>query len=108
MARDPRIDAYIERAAPFAQPILAHLRALVHRALPEAEETIKWGMPHFTVQGKNVSGLAAFKAHCAFVVHGDGRQGQKDGMGAWMVFRLNPFMGPAERRLKVCGRIGSA
>lgn len=78
---DPRVDAYIARAAPFAQPILTHLRALVHRALPQAEETIKWGMPHFTVAGKNVAGFAAFKAHCAFVIHGDGRQGEPAGEG---------------------------
>lgn len=45
---DPRIDAFIASAAPFAQPILAHLRALVHGALPDCVETIKWGMPHFT------------------------------------------------------------
>src|SRR5690349_8887353 len=82
---DPRIDAYIAKAAPFAQPILTHLRALGHRALPEAEEGIKWGMPHFMVGGKNVAGLAAFKAHCAFVIHGEGRQGadEGEGMGAY-------------------------
>jgi uncharacterized protein YdeI (YjbR/CyaY-like superfamily) len=78
---DPRIDAYIAKAAPFAHPILNHLRALVHRALPEAQETIKWGMPHFTVAGKNVSGIAAFKGHCAIVIHGDGRQGETGGAG---------------------------
>ena len=83
-ATDPRIDEYIARAAPFARPILVHLRALVHRAIPGAEETIKWGMPHFMVAGKNVVGLAAFKAHCAFVVHGEGRQGADGaGMGAY-------------------------
>jgi uncharacterized protein YdeI (YjbR/CyaY-like superfamily) len=76
MTVDDRVDAYIARAAPFAQPILAQLRALVHAALPEAEETIKWGMPHFMVGGKNVCGMAAFKAHCAFTIHGDGRQGE--------------------------------
>lgn len=75
MSSDPRIDAYIAKAAPFAQPVLVHLRALVRRALPEAKETIKWGMPHFTLGGKNVCGMSAFKAHCAFVIHGDGRQG---------------------------------
>lgn len=79
MSTDPRIDAYIAKAAPFAQPILVRLRALVHRALPGAEETIKWGMPHFTMDGKNVCGMSAFKAHCAFVVHGDGRQGEAMG-----------------------------
>lgn len=76
---DPRIDAYIAKAAPFAQPILRHVRALVHEALPEAEETIKWSMPHYLVGGKNVAGMAAFKAHCAVMIHGDGRQG--DAMG---------------------------
>ena len=72
---DPRIDAYIAGAAPFAQPILEHLRALAHRALPGVEETIKWSMPHFMLGGKNVAGMAAFKAHCAFTIHGEGRQG---------------------------------
>jgi uncharacterized protein YdeI (YjbR/CyaY-like superfamily) len=81
MAKDPRVDAYIARAAPFAQPILEHCRALIHRGLPEAEETIKWGMPHFTVGGKNVAGIAAFKAHCAFIIQGEGRQGAQDGGG---------------------------
>jgi uncharacterized protein YdeI (YjbR/CyaY-like superfamily) len=83
MSRDPRIDAYIEKAKPFARPVLLHLRELVHVVVPDAEETVKWGMPHFTYKGKNVAGMAAFKAHCAFIVHGDGRQdaGQKDGEG---------------------------
>lgn len=80
---DPRIDAYIENAAPFAQPILVHLRGLIHRALPDCEEGIKWGMPHFMVGGKNVAGMSAFKAHCAFVVHGEGMQGKDEGMGAY-------------------------
>ncbi|GGD91677.1 hypothetical protein GCM10011515_09200 [Tsuneonella deserti] len=80
MKTDPRIDAYIANAAEFARPILTRLRALVHSALPQAEETIKWSMPHFTVLGKNVAGMAAFKAHCAFTIHGEGRAGT-EGMG---------------------------
>lgn len=85
MKTDPRIDEYIGKAAPFARPILTHLRALVHEALPRVEEGIKWGMPHFMVAGKNVAGLAAFKAHCAFVIHGEGRQGPatSEGMGGY-------------------------
>ena len=79
MERDPRIDQYIEDAAPFAQPILRRLRDLVHAAVPGLGETLKWGMPHFTHKGKNLAGFAAFKAHAAFMIHGDGHQG--DGMG---------------------------
>lgn len=63
--RDPRVDAYIAKSAPFAQPILTRLRAVVHRAAPDIVETIKWGMPFFERNGL-VCHMAAFKAHCAF------------------------------------------
>lgn len=66
MARkDPRIDAYIANAAPFAQPILKHIRAVVHAGCPDVEETIKWNMPHFDHRGL-MCGMAAFKQHCSF------------------------------------------
>ena len=65
---DPRIDAYIAARAEFARPILQHIRRLVHEAAPEAEETIKWGMPHFTVGGRIVAGMAAFKAHATLAL----------------------------------------
>lgn len=65
MNKDPRIDAYIAKAAPFAQPILNHVRERVHAAAPEAEEAIKWGAPGFTVDGKILLIMAAFKAHAA-------------------------------------------
>ncbi|MGV2496161.1 iron chaperone [Pelagerythrobacter aerophilus] len=79
MRTDPHIDAYIDKAEDFAQPILRHVRALVHSALPEAEEAIKWGMPHFMVGGKNVVGMAAFKAHAAVMIHGE--DDSAEGMG---------------------------
>ncbi|MRD48941.1 hypothetical protein GHT07_16820 [Caenimonas koreensis DSM 17982] len=44
---DPRIDAYIAKSAEFARPVLDHLRAVVHTACPDVEETIKWSMPFF-------------------------------------------------------------
>ena len=65
MSRDPRIDAYIAKAAPFAQPILNHVRERVHAAAPEAEEAVKWGAPGFTVDGKILLIMAAFKQHAA-------------------------------------------
>jgi uncharacterized protein YdeI (YjbR/CyaY-like superfamily) len=83
MERDPRIDDKIAKAAPFARPVLEHFREVVHRAVPQAEEAIKWSMPHFTYKGKNIAGMAAFKAHCAVMIHGEGRQGEADGMGSF-------------------------
>ncbi len=63
--KDPRVDAYIKRAAPFAQPILTEFRSIVHGACPGVEETMKWSFPHFDYKGVMCS-MAAFKAHAAF------------------------------------------
>src|SRR5579859_4911379 len=66
MARDHRIGTYINDAQPFAQPILEHLRDLVHEVCPDVEEDIKWSMPFFLYKGAPICSMAAFKAHCSF------------------------------------------
>lgn len=60
---DPRIDAYIANARPFAQPILKRIRKAVHTGCPDVVETIKWSVPAFEYKGP-MCGMAAFKAHC--------------------------------------------
>jgi uncharacterized protein YdeI (YjbR/CyaY-like superfamily) len=65
VSRDPRIDAYIAKAQPFARPILDKVRERVHSVLPDVEEAIKWSMPAYMVDGKIVAITAAFKAHAA-------------------------------------------
>lgn len=62
--KDPRIDAYIASAAPFARPILERFREAVHAGAPDASETMKWSFPHF-VGKKILCSMAAFQAHCA-------------------------------------------
>jgi uncharacterized protein YdeI (YjbR/CyaY-like superfamily) len=65
-SHDPRIDAYIAKSAAFAQPILEHLRAVVHTACPDIEESLKWGMPFFVYDGSPLCMMSAFKQHCGF------------------------------------------
>lgn len=65
MNRDRRIDAYIATAQPFARQILEKARERVHAALSGAQETLKWNMPAYTLDGKLVLMTAAFKAHAA-------------------------------------------
>lgn len=77
MAADPRIDDYIAAAASSVQPILVHLRRLIHAAVPGLDETIKWNTPHFTLAGRNVVGFSGFKAHAALGLHGDGTSASK-------------------------------
>jgi uncharacterized protein YdeI (YjbR/CyaY-like superfamily) len=78
---DPRIDGYIDAAAPFAQPILRHFRALVHGAVPDLGETIKWGMPFFEHKKRPIAMMAAFKAHAGIGVFDGSAMAGGDGMG---------------------------
>ncbi|MBA2241478.1 MAG: YdeI/OmpD-associated family protein [Chthoniobacterales bacterium] len=85
-SKDPRIDLYIAKAAPFAQPILQHLRDIVHAGCPQVDETLKWSMPHFDHKGV-LCGMAAFTRHCTFgfwkaaPIVGDDKPGNSDAMG---------------------------
>ena len=60
---DPRVDAYIAKAADYAQPILNHIRQLVHDTSPDVMETMKWSCPHFDHKGGPFVSMAAFKGH---------------------------------------------
>ena len=65
-AKNPKVDAYIAKAAPFAQPILNAIRERVLASGVELEETLKWNSPSWTHEGKLLCGMGAFKAHCVF------------------------------------------
>jgi uncharacterized protein YdeI (YjbR/CyaY-like superfamily) len=65
LTRDPRIDAYIAKAQPFARPILEKVRERVRAVLPDTEEAMKWSMPAYLVDGKIMLVTSAFKAHAA-------------------------------------------
>lgn len=59
------IDAYIAKQNPAFQPALEHVRALVGKVAPDAEEALVYGVPGFRQNGALVC-YAAFKAHCGF------------------------------------------
>jgi uncharacterized protein YdeI (YjbR/CyaY-like superfamily) len=63
---NPKVDLYIAHAKPFAQPILHHLRELMHQACPGVQETIKWSRPFFEYKGQILGNISAFNAHCSF------------------------------------------
>lgn len=63
---NPKVDAYIAKAAPFAQPVLTHLRQLIHKACPDVAEEMKWSRPFFLHNGTILCNISAFKAHCSF------------------------------------------
>jgi uncharacterized protein YdeI (YjbR/CyaY-like superfamily) len=68
---DPRVDVYIAKAKLFAQPILVHLRELVHKACPTVVETMKWSRPFFEYKGVILANMSAFNEHCSFGFWGE-------------------------------------
>jgi uncharacterized protein YdhG (YjbR/CyaY superfamily) len=57
-------DAYIAAAPEPFRPSLERLRALLARALPEAEEVVAYDMPGFRIGGSIVASYAAFSKQC--------------------------------------------
>jgi uncharacterized protein YdeI (YjbR/CyaY-like superfamily) len=68
---NPRVDAYVAKAKPFAQPILNHLREQVHKACPSVVESIKWSRPFFEYKGVILANMSAFNEHCRFGFWGE-------------------------------------
>ena len=60
------MDDYLTSQSVEIQQILEVLRETIKLAVPVAQETIKWGMPYFTVDGENLCGFAAQKKHISF------------------------------------------
>ncbi|MCF6348626.1 MAG: DUF1801 domain-containing protein [Flavobacteriaceae bacterium] len=58
---DSRVDAYIAKHSNFTK-LINEIRKILLST--EFEETIKWGMPTYTINNKNVVGIGAFKSHC--------------------------------------------
>jgi uncharacterized protein YdhG (YjbR/CyaY superfamily) len=62
-------DAYIAAAPEPFRPALERLRALLARALPEAEEMVAYDMPGFRIGGSIVASYAAFSKQCGLYLH---------------------------------------
>lgn len=56
---------YIAQQVPEQRPLLEKLDAIVTKTLPKATAALKWGIPVYQVNGKNVCALASFKESAA-------------------------------------------
>lgn len=65
MMKSASIDAYMARLPPDQRRALETLRGQIRTLVPDAEETISYGLPTFKLRGNLVHFGAAAK-HCAF------------------------------------------
>ena len=64
-AKPTTIDEYIAGSSKDAQNLLQEIRVAIKAAAPDAEETINYGIPTFTLNG-NLVHFAAYKNHIGF------------------------------------------
>jgi len=60
------IDEYIVEFPKEVQAMLQQIRATIRKVAPKAEEAIKYAIPTFVWNGKNLVHFAAFKNHIGF------------------------------------------
>jgi uncharacterized protein YdhG (YjbR/CyaY superfamily) len=76
------IDEYIAGYPADIQGILQKIRAIIHEAAPEAQETISYQVPTFTLKG-NLVHFAAFKQHISFFPASSGVENFKNELAAY-------------------------
>ena len=63
--KEPSVAGYFADQPEDKRALLEKLRALVTKGVPDATATIKWGVPVYQRNGRNLCALAAFKDHVA-------------------------------------------
>lgn len=77
------IDEYIAGYPSDVQDILQKIRFTISEAAPEAEEAMAYGIPTFTLLGRNLVHFGASKNHIGFYPTPSGIAHFKDELGAY-------------------------
>jgi len=63
------VDEYLANLDEPKRTTLQQLRQTIRSIVPEAEESISYGMPAYRLRGKVIAGFAAFKNHLSYLPH---------------------------------------
>ena len=64
------IEGFLAKQPPHLKAILDTLRSLVEEAAPDAQASLKWGMPFYSIGGKMMCGTPAHRAHVNLILAG--------------------------------------
>ena len=70
------IDQYLGTLDEPKRATLAQLRDTIVAIVPDAEQSISYGMPAFRLRGKTIAGFAAFQSHLSYLPHSGSVIGQ--------------------------------
>jgi uncharacterized protein YdhG (YjbR/CyaY superfamily) len=102
VARNASIDAYLASRPADQRKALERLRRQVAQLVPDAIETISYGMPTFKLGGRSLLWYAGWKAHCSIypltdsflAAHGDALKGYRRTRGSLHFMPDNPLPKP--------------
>jgi uncharacterized protein YdhG (YjbR/CyaY superfamily) len=93
------IDEYLERHSSEDQRLLRQMRAMIHKAAPEATEKISYGIPTFYLNG-NLVHFAAFANHIGFYPTSSGIAAFKEQLGPFRSSK-GAVQFPKDKRLPI-------
>jgi len=67
------VASFFAKQTPEFKKLLVELKKLIEAAAPEVESQLKWGMPHYTLDGKMFAATSAHKAHVNLIMFGDAK-----------------------------------
>jgi hypothetical protein len=64
------VDGFFARQPANLRPIVDELRTMIEKALPDADSSIKWGMPFYMIKGHMACAVGAHRSHINLILPG--------------------------------------
>ena len=93
------IDRHLKKFSGEQLETLQHLRETILSIVPQAKETISYGMPAFEIDGKVVAGFEGFKTHCSYFPHSGSVLKEIEGFPEWCEVSKGTLKFPIGKKL---------
>ena len=93
------IDRHLKKFSGAQLETLQHLRETILSIVPNAKETISYGMPAFEIDGKVVAGFDGFKKHCSYFPHSGSVLEELEGFPEWCEVSQGTLKFPIGKKL---------
>ena len=93
------IDRHLKKFSGAQLETLQHLRETILSIVPQAKETISYGMPAFEIDCKVVAGFDGFKKHCSYFPHSGSVLEELDDFPEWCEVSQGTLKFPIGKKL---------
>ena len=93
------IDRHLKKFSGAQLETLQQLRETILSIVPNAKETISYGMPAFEIDGKVVAGFEGFRKHCSYFPHSGSILEGIEGIPEWCEVSKGTLKFPIGKKL---------